>query len=242
MDISALQTAASGSDIFKLVMESGLVVKLVLLLLIIFSTLSWAIILTKYRLLKKAKRESNRFMNIFWESKKLDTIYDAAKRFKNCPVGEVFKAGYIELINIKNASTRSHLPHGEEGTLRVKLGGIDNIQRALRSATTQEITAMEKMISFLATTGSSAPFIGLFGTVWGIMNSFINIGQTHDTSLAVVAPGISEALIATAVGLFAAIPAVIFYNYFINKIKVISSEMDNFANDFLNIIKRHFLK
>ena len=229
------------SEILKLVLASGGVVKSVLILLLLFSTISWGIILTKARMLSKARRESQRFLNTFWESKKLDTIYDAAKRFKNCPVGEVFKAGYIELINIKNASLRDNKP-GEEGTLRVKLGGIDNVQRALRSATTQEITHMERMVSFLATTGSSAPFIGLFGTVWGIMNSFIQIGHTQDTSLAVVAPGISEALIATAVGLFAAIPAVIFYNFFINKIKVLTYDMDNFANDFLNIIKRHFLK
>jgi biopolymer transport protein TolQ len=229
------------SEILKLITASGWVVKSVLALLFVFSTISWAIILTKFRLLSKARKESNRFLNIFWESKKLDTIYDSAKRIKNCPIGEVFKAGYIELINIKNASLRDSKA-GEEGTLRVKLGGIDNIQRALRSATTGEITQMEKMVSFLATTGSSAPFIGLFGTVWGIMNSFIQIGNTKDTSLAVVAPGISEALIATAVGLFAAIPAVIFYNYFINKIKVLTYDMDNFTNDFLNIIKRHFLK
>jgi biopolymer transport protein TolQ len=120
------------------------------------------------------------------------------------------------------------------------LGGIDNIARSLRRATTSEITRLEKYLTFLATTGATAPFIGLFGTVWGIMSAFKKIGESGSASLSVVAPGIAEALIATAIGLVAAIPAVMGYNHFQHKIKVLISEMDSFSTEFLNIVQRNF--
>jgi len=240
-----METFGTSSDILKLVMGSGAVVKTVLIVLISFSIISWAIITAKYRLLRKATRESGKFLEIFWNSNRLDRIYESSKKLSYSPLTELFKAGYIELINLKKASKKdikegSGTAEPADGTLTTYLSGIENIERALKRAKTEELTNLEKLVPFLATTGSSAPFIGLFGTVWGIMNSFINIGVTKDTSLAVVAPGISEALIATAVGLFAAIPAVVAYNYFVAKIRTQSSEMDNFASDFLNIIKRHF--
>ena len=225
------------NQILQLIYESGLVVKIVLLILCGFSISSWAIIFTKYPALRRAKKESDYFLDIFWNSKKLDTVFESTKKITKSPISEVFRAGYIELVNLKTQEA-SHPDENKE--LSKNISGIDNINRALRRAGTFEITNLEKLVSFLATTGSTAPFIGLFGTVWGIMDSFINIGNTKDTSLAVVAPGISEALVATAVGLFAAIPAVVFYNIFLSKIKVISNEIDNFSSDFLNILKRHF--
>ncbi len=231
--------------ILQLVAEAGPVVKAVLFLLFFLSVASWTVILVKLRALRSARRASNHFLEIFWNSNRLDTIYEAAKKLKVCPLTEVFKAGYIELVNVKtNAKQREKEAAREGGTapadISKDIGGIDNVHRALRRAATSEVTRLESLVPFLATTGSTAPFIGLFGTVWGIMNSFINIGASKDTSLAVVAPGISEALVATAVGLFAAIPAVVFYNHFLSTIRVLSSEIDNFSNDFINIVKRHF--
>ncbi len=241
-----MEIYGSSSNVFRLVTDAGPVVKVVLLILLSFSIISWSIIAAKYRLLKKASRESGKFLEIFWNSNRLDRIYESSKKLSYSPLTELFKAGYIELINLKKTSSKKEMkedtehPAPAEGTLTTYLSGIENIERSLKRARTEELTNLEKLVPFLATTGSSAPFIGLFGTVWGIMNSFINIGATKDTSLAVVAPGISEALIATAVGLFAAIPAVVAYNYFVSKIRTQASEMDNFAADFLNVIKRHF--
>lgn len=226
-------------SVLKLIMDAGFLVKIVLIILLGFSVLSWAIIFKKYRALRKAKKDSAKFLEIFWNSRRLDTVYESAKQLTYSPLAEVFKAGYIELINIKSAKSKKQ-EGSEQEVYYSELGGIDNVSRALRRASLQEVTNLEKLVSFLATTGNTAPFIGLFGTVWGIMTSFLHIGQTKDTSLAVVAPGISEALIATAMGLLAAIPAVVFYNLFVSHIRVLSNEMDNFASDFINIIKRHF--
>jgi biopolymer transport protein TolQ len=147
----------------------------------------------------------------------------------------VFKAGYIELSKIKGSET-------QQGDKASWLGDMQSIERALQRAEASETTHLESMVAFLATTGSAAPFVGLFGTVWGIMNSFRAIGEKGAANLATVAPGIAEALIATAIGLMAAIPAVVAYNYFLRRIKVLTSEMDAFSNDFLNITKRHFFK
>ncbi len=226
------------SEIFGLVVGASIIVKIVLLVLIGFSIISWSIILAKSRLIRRAKKESNKFLDIFWNSRKLDVIYETTKKLITCPLAEVFKAGYVELVNLKSAPIKTK----QEQVFSTDLGGIENVRRALERTITEEITHLEKTIPFLATTGSTAPFIGLFGTVWGIMESFIHIGATKDTSLAVVAPGISEALIATAMGLLAAIPAVVSYNIFVNKIKVLTSQMETFSNDFLNIVKRHFFQ
>jgi biopolymer transport protein TolQ len=150
----------------------------------------------------------------------------------------VFRAGYVELTKLKGQDDANK-------TMSASLGGLENVERSLRRASTAEITHLESLIPFLATIGSTAPFVGLFGTVWGIMNAFVNINALSgggEVSLAVVSGPIAEALIATAIGLFAAIPAVIAYNYFVNRIKVLGAEMDNFSADFLNIVKRHFLK
>jgi len=152
------------------------------------------------------------------------------------PLGEVFKAGYIELTKLKDRD-------GEDpDSMRTRLSGIENIERALRRAMKAEMTHLESLVPYLATVGSTAPFIGLFGTVWGIMVAFVNINAQGAAGLDVVAQPIAEALIVTAIGLFTAIPAVVAYNYFTNRVKVIGAEMENFSDDFLNIVKRHFFE
>ena len=171
-------------------------------------------------------------------TKQFDLIYAQLDRFVNSPLTILFNEGYGELKKLTEKGDHPDEPSG----ISTDLGGIDNITRALRRATTSEITRLEKYLTFLATTGSTAPFIGLFGTVWGIMTAFKGIGETGSASLAVVAPGIAEALIATAIGLVAAIPAVMGYNHFQHKIKVVISEMDSFATEFLNIVQRTFAK
>ena len=215
---------------------TGLVVKLVLLILIVFSVLSWAIIFDKFRQVHRANRESERFLDFFWKTKRFDAISAQLDRFASSPIAVLFTEGYSELNKLAHKGEEKEDPY----VISTELGGIDNIARALRRATTSEITRLEKYLTFLATTGSTAPFIGLFGTVWGIMTAFKGIGETGSASLAVVAPGIAEALIATAIGLVAAIPAVIGYNHFQHKIKVLIAEMDSFSTEFLNIVQRMF--
>jgi len=213
---------------------AGIIVKLVLILLGFFSVVSWAIIMFKLVQVHRANSESDRFMDFFWKSKRFDTIASQVDRFANSPLTVLFNEGYGELKKVVEGNGDS-----EGSALSTDLGGIENVSRALRRATNSEITRLEKYLTFLATTGSTSPFIGLFGTVWGIMTAFEGIGKTGSASLAVVAPGIAEALIATAIGLVAAIPAVMAYNHFQNKIRVLIKEMDNFSTEFLNIVHRN---
>jgi biopolymer transport protein TolQ len=215
---------------------TGLVVKLVLFILLYFSVVSWAIIFYKLLQVHRANSESERFLEFFWKTKRFDAINAQLDRFNNSPLTVLFSEGYGELKKLLDKGEQKEEPD----VISTELGGIDNITRALRRATTSEITRLEKYTTFLATTGSTAPFIGLFGTVWGIMNAFKGIGETGSASLAVVAPGIAEALIATAIGLVAAIPAVMGYNHFQHKIRVLIGEMDSFSTEFLNIVQRSF--
>jgi biopolymer transport protein TolQ len=215
-------------------LSAGIIVKLVLILLLFFSVVSWAIILFKLVQVHRANSESDRFMDFFWKSKRFDTIASQVDRFANSPLTVLFNEGYGELKKVVEGNGAS-----EGSALSTDLGGVENVSRALRRATNSEITRLEKYLTFLATTGSTSPFIGLFGTVWGIMTAFEGIGKTGSASLAVVAPGIAEALIATAIGLVAAIPAVMAYNHFQNKIRVLIKEMDNFSTEFLNIVQRN---
>jgi biopolymer transport protein TolQ len=217
---------------------TGLVVKLVLFILLYFSVVSWAIIFFKLLQVHRANSESERFLDFFWKTKRFDAISAQVDRFANSPLSVVFSEGYAELKKLMEKGEEKQDP----SVVSTDLGGIDNIARALRRATTSEITRLEKYVTFLATTGSTAPFIGLFGTVWGIMTAFKGIGETGSASLAVVAPGIAEALIATAIGLVAAIPAVMGYNHFQHKIRVLIAEMDNFSTEFLNIVQRTFTR
>jgi biopolymer transport protein TolQ len=174
-----------------------------------------------------------KFLETFWQSKRLDSIYQAAERLDSSPISQVFRAGYVELSKVTAKKEG-------EAAMKDQLGGIENVERALKRAAASEITGLEATVPFLGTTASAAPFIGLFGTVWGIMSAFNDIYRMGNANLSTVAKPISEALIATAFGLAAAIPAVVAYNYFVARIRVLDSEMANFSHDFLNIVKRHF--
>ncbi len=232
-------------NIFQMMLNAGLMVQFVLLLLLFFSITSWAIILIKYRYIMKAFRDSARFTDYFWKSRDLSNAFLKAKQLGSSPVARVFRVGYLELKKLSKSGvsiSSSQSTEAETSPLSSMFTGTDNVKRALRRAINTEMTKMTQMVPFLATTGNTAPFIGLFGTVWGIMNSFHGIGLKGSASLAVVAPGISEALVATAVGLAVAIPAVIAFNYFTQKIRVIESELQSFAADFLNIVERDILR
>jgi len=224
--------------VLDLIKGSGLVVQLVLYMLVFFSVVSWGIILFKLKQVRSAKKESDQFVEIFWERRNLSSIHEASKELSVSPVAQVFRAGFEELVRVSRSKKEN--PAGEAMT--TDLGGVDNVARAMKRAASMEITKLEKSLTFLATTASTAPFVGLFGTVWGIMNAFRGLSTTHTSSIQAVAPGIAEALIATAVGLAAAIPALMAYNHFAQRIKVLAVEMDNFSHEFLNIAERHFFK
>ena len=228
-------------DILGMILNAGLMVQFVLLLLVCFSILSWGIILSKYMFLKKVEKENDLFLDLYMRAATLAAIAPEAKKFRYSTLAEVFRSGYAELGKF---GRRTNSPSSSEdiSLTNIELRGIDNVERALNRACNSETTKIEGALGFLATTGSACPFIGLFGTVWGIMTAFRGIGARGSATLAVVAPGISEALIATAAGLAAAIPAVIFYNFFQTRIRKISAEMDNFSSEFLNIIERYSMK
>lgn len=224
-------------SVLGMVLDAGLMVKFVLLVLLIFSVVSWAIIFFKFKYYRKIKKENDDFRADYLKSSNLSDVNTAAKKYKISTTAEVFRVGYEELSKV-NTKTKG----SDRSADSFSLSSLDNIERSLNNASNSEMTKLESAIGFLATTGSASPFIGLFGTVWGIMDTFQGIGARGSATLAVVAPGISEALIATAAGLAAAIPAVIFYNYFLNKSKIMVQEMDNFAAEFLNIVERYFIR
>ncbi len=220
------------------VLSAGLPEKGVMVLLAVFSVVSWAIIYFKWRTIRRAYGDSESFLDMFWGSKRLDAIYQKSEALPASPVSQVFRAGYVELAKLKKKdepAAAQGAGHGE-----AMLGDLESVERSMRRTAAAELTGLESMIPFLATVASSSPFIGLLGTVVGIMTSFQDIGRMGNANLATVAPGIGGALVATAFGLFAAIPAVMAYNFFIAKIRVLDTEMQNFSADFLNIIKRHF--
>ena len=238
--------AAQGNgsfDLLQLLLGASGVVRGVLFLLVCLSIIGWYVIGYKALYLNRAQGESMRFLEAFWQAKRLDAVYQEAEHKRRSPIAHMFKAGYVELSKLQNAKAQGATTpaahamdalHGE--------GDLENIERALRRAATHESTVLESMVPFLATVGCAAPFIGLFGTVIGIIDAFHQIANQGSANLATVAPGIAEALGTTAVGLIAAVPAVMAYNWFLRKIKVLSAEMDAFSNDFLNIVKRHFLR
>jgi len=234
------QVAAQQDGLVHMVTGSGLVVQGVLYILIGFSVASWGVIFLKLRQVLRARKQSARFIDVFWDTKNLTAIHTASQDLKESPVAQVFRAGYQELARLSRTKRQ---PASEGmGPDSTDLGGVENVERAMKRATRQQITQLERAITFLATTASATPFIGLFGTVWGIMNAFLGLSTTQTSSIQAVAPGIAEALIATAAGLVAAIPAVMAYNYFARQIRVLSAEMENFSSEFLNIAGRHFLK
>ncbi|WP_242394523.1 MotA/TolQ/ExbB proton channel family protein [Anaeromyxobacter oryzisoli] len=233
--VLAAASDGDGLDYLEMARHSGPIGLAVLLLLLCASAVCWAIIVKKWLQIRRAQDESVKFLETFWQSKRLDAIYQAAESLSGSPLSHVFRAGYVELSKV----TAGKRENGERG-LAEEMGGIENVERALKRAAASEVTALERQVPFLGTTASAAPFVGLFGTVWGIMSAFHDIYRMGNANLATVARPISEALIATAVGLFAAIPAVVAYNFFISKIRVLDSEMTNFSSDFLNIVRRHF--
>ena len=231
-------TLGSQHDLTSIILGSSPIVQMVLLLLVAFSVGSLAVILYKFRQVRAARGQTERFLEIFWEAKNLAAIHGSSTDLKESPVAHVFRAGYQELLRLTRAKKGNP---GEEGE-SMDLGGIDNVERAMRRAMNQEITRLERALTFLATTASTAPFVGLFGTVWGVMNAFRGLTAATSSSIQAVAPGIAEALIATAVGLAAAIPAVVAYNHFARQIRVLTADMENFSHEFLNIAERHFIK
>ncbi len=232
---SPAHALAASLDIVGLFDQAHWIVKAVMILLAAMFVIGVYIIFYKRMYIGRASSESARFTDAFWRSRDIEQIYKAAQSLRNSPVSQMFIAGYTEL-----AKLQSDAAHKDD-----REGNLGNIERALRRAQLSETTKLESMVPFLATTGSAAPFIGLFGTVLGIMFAFIDISQSKEASAAsikTVGPHISEALFATAIGLVAAIPAVMAYNYFQRRIKVLRSEMETFEQDYLNIIKRHFLR
>lgn len=210
---------------------------LILILLAAASAYAWALIAMKAMQLRKARQESVAFLDAFWKSNRLDAIYESAQKLESSPLARVFRAGYDELSKLAQ-----HKTPGAEGAMSERLGGIENVERSLTRASLAEITTLEANVSFLGTVGSTAPFVGLFGTVMGILGAFNEIAEKGNATITTVAAPIGNALLATAAGLFAAIPAVVAFNSFVSRIKVFDTEMANFSNDFLNIVKRHFFK
>jgi biopolymer transport protein TolQ len=233
-----LQASAQESlDPWQLMIGASPVVQLVMVILLFMGMMCLYIIGAKWIRLKQVTDQSRSFLEVFWSEEKarnwnakaLNEIHGRAAQYDRSPIVTVFRAGYRELARIARTSKPGK-------------ADVENVERALRRAQSAELTRLESKVSFLATTASTAPFIGLFGTVWGVMNSFIAIHGEKSAGLDVVAPGIAEALIATALGLAAAIPAVMAYNYFVRRIRVVDSETSAFASDYLNIIRRHLLE
>lgn len=234
-----------GLSIIELVAHSTLVSKVVLLMLALFSVGSWSIILYKAWAFQRSSRQSATFLDVFRRSNKFSEVQAVCRSLRESPLVGLFLAGYAELTaQLRQAQpaleTAGVGPNPPGSGPRPTLKSLNAVDRALLRASLVEVNKLEKRLPFLATTASIAPFIGLFGTVWGIMVAFQGIGETGSTNLGVVAPGIAEALVATAAGLFAAIPAVYFYNQLTQRVKLLASEMDDFAMEFLNIAERNF--
>ena len=228
------------TDVVHLVINASYPAKIVLGILLLFSALSWGVILFKIWQFGRSERQSSTFLDIFRKSSKFSEVQAVCRTLAESPLVGLFQSGYAELNSQLRATPNAEGVKPPTPAGRPTLKSLDAVDRALLRATTVEMTKLERRVSFLATVASITPFIGLFGTVWGIMNSFQGIGIAGSSSLAVVAPGIAEALIATAAGLFAAIPAVYFYNHFTNRVKHFAAEMDNFSLEFLNISERNF--
>ncbi|HET9838025.1 MAG TPA: protein TolQ [Candidatus Angelobacter sp.] len=210
---------AVGGEIINLIRNTGIVAQVVLVILLIFSVLSWSIILTKWASIKRARAQSGRFLRAFRKAQRLQDVAAVAEQFKPSPLVAVFENAYDE-----------YRRQGE--------GNITAVQRAAQIASSEELTRLERKLPWLATTGAVAPFVGLFGTVWGIIDAFNGLGESGAATLRAVAPGISEALITTAAGLFAAIPAVIAYNQFTHRMREFGARMDDFTMEMLNFIER----
>jgi len=230
--------------VIELVIQSTLMAKAVLLILLIFSITSWAIMLNKFFVYRAARGEDNRFLEVFSKTENLTEIYNFAKNLRLSPLARLFLTGYRELYLFQEMAKEERKKRGEAALSsgeKLTDRDIKGISLALNKSINREVERFSKRLEFLATTGSTTPFIGLFGTVWGIMHSFRSIGVQGTASIGGVAPGIAEALIATAAGLIAAIPAVIFFNYLNNKVFVLTSSMDDFCQDFIYLAEKNFM-
>ena len=231
----------SGTGVVHLVAESTPVAKIVLLILVLLSIGTWSIFLYKWRTFRRAARQSAQFIDVFRRSNKFSEVQAVCRSLGESPLVGLFQSGYAELTaQLRQGAPAEAAAHPPAPGARPTLKSIPAVDRSLMRASVVEVNKLERRIPFLATTASIAPFIGLFGTVWGIILAFEGIGQTGSTNLGVVAPGIAEALVATTAGLFVAIPAVYFYNYLTNRVKIMASEMDDFSMEFLNIAERNF--
>ncbi len=223
------------ANVWGMIAELGLAVHVILIILLIFSLLCWTVILVKIRRFHQARRSNEDFEELFWESSDLDQIYGHARRMPEAPMAGIFIEGYRELRRLKES------PRTQNPFMDLKVW-LETLERSLNKGIQKEMGALERTLPFLATTGNVAPFIGLFGTVWGIMRTFHSIGIRGSASLATVAPGISEALVATAAGLAAAIPAVIAFNGFMSWMARQEVQLHGFASDFLNAIERQLIQ
>jgi len=229
---SSVIDTTSALNPFQLIMDAGPISLAVLLILLVFSLVSWAIIFSKWTTLRRAESHTAAFLEIFRRSKKFSEVHAVCHQLRTSPLVGLFLSGYNEL--------NYQLKSKGDGEKEARVHNLESVARSLIRASNGEVLKLEQRLPFLATTGSATPFIGLFGTVWGIMNAFQNIGAVQSANISVVAPGVSEALIATAAGLAAAIPAVIFYNFFLSWVKRLSTQMDDFALEYISIIERNF--
>ncbi|MFO7603893.1 MAG: protein TolQ [Gammaproteobacteria bacterium] len=215
-------------SIMTLILKASLVVQLVMVILLVVSLMSWTIIFVKRRAIKQARAAAAEFDRRFWSGGELGEMYKqlANRKEKLHGLEAIFEAGFREFVHLRK----------QQGVEPMAI--VEGAQRAMRVVLNREIETLETHLSFLATTGSTSPYVGLFGTVWGIMNAFQNLGQTQYATIADVAPGIAEALIATAMGLFAAIPAVVAYNRFANDVERLVGRYDNFADEFSTLLQR----
>lgn len=267
---AASATGSSGLNysVLTSLWQASFIVQLVILILVSLSILCWAIAWSKYREFKSLNEANEAFGTVFWKSSSLDELYSKVSLYSDSSQARLFKNAYSEMKKISESPLLNGQMGPHSGTAHIQmsgpnmtatentnvdevtvtnvsgpqLSGLDNLERTLRKSIENELSTMESKLTILASTGSTGPFIGLFGTVWGIMSSFESIAKTGSASLAAVAPGISEALITTAIGLAAAIPAVIMYNHFVSVIKKEEIELNNFSADFLNILKRNFFR
>jgi len=217
------------TGILEILWNAGPVAKVVLGILLIFSIVSWALIVEKWWQFRRVRRQTLGFVKVFREARRPSVVHSAARKHRDSPLAQLYAAAYTEI---------SGVPDVLDHMVGLPSERLDAVHRAMRRAAGLEVAQLERYLPFLATTASSTPFIGLFGTVWGIMSAFHGIGTQGSASLAVVAPGISEALIATAAGLAAAIPAVMGYNYYVNRVRHWATEMDGFMLDLLNVLAR----
>jgi biopolymer transport protein TolQ len=238
--LPALQTGLEGSTASTgISLQTSPFATVILLLLLVFSLLSWTIMVRKWLTFRRLERQGRGFVALFRKSARLSEVQEAAGHYRGTPLSGMFTAAYQEL-NTQLQATRDKQPGSNPGHVALTQRNVVGIERSLQRASSAELSVLERNLSWLATTGTVTPFIGLLGTVVGIINAFNGLGQEKVASIQAVAPGIADALIATAAGLFAAIPAVIGYNQFVHRIKTVAAEMDDFSTELLNLVERSF--